>query len=285
MIKTILVPVSGTSSDADVFATALALAEPLGAHLAFHHVRLTAMEAAANTPHMAYYVANGLPGAFDFLTNQVDTLAIGAKAHVTDFCHCHGLTLAPAGGSATASWTEEPQDPEENLLDRVRHADLTVVGRQHQTDYMPAGLIEKMLLEGGRPLVIASDQPPPASIGTIMVGWQEKPEAARALTAALPLLRIAKRVILTQISRKRSAKPALTSLARNLERHGIQAEIREVLAPFVPAETMLPGMALDSGADLLVVGGYSKGPLREMLFGGVTRSLLEGADVPVFLLH
>jgi len=282
MIKTILVPVSGTASDADVCATALALAEPLGAHLALHHVRLTTAEAALHMPHMAYCVGSGLPDAFDFLARQVDALAVGAKAHVIDFCHQRGIALAPdTEGTITASWSEECRVPEENLLDRVRHADLTVVGRPRQTDYMPLDLIEKLLMEGGRPLVIASDEAPPATIGTIMVGWQEKPEAARALTAALPLLRIARRVILVEIFRKRPVEPTLANLGRHLERHGIYAEVLEVQEPFTPAEAALPALARKARADLLVVGGYSK----EMLFGGVTRTVIDGAAVPVFLLH
>ena len=38
-------------------------------------------------------------------------------------------------------------------------------------------------------------------------------------------------------------------------------------------------------ADFLVMGGYSTGPLRQEIFGGCTRSMLEHAEVPLFLLH
>jgi len=38
-------------------------------------------------------------------------------------------------------------------------------------------------------------------------------------------------------------------------------------------------------ADLLVMGSYSTGPLRQEIFGGCTRSMLEHAEVPVFLLR
>jgi hypothetical protein len=39
-----------------------------------------------------------------------------------------------------------------------------------------------------------------------------------------------------------------------------------------------------SSADLLVMGSYSTGPLREEIFGGCTRSILNHAPVPVFVL-
>ncbi|HXR88891.1 MAG TPA: hypothetical protein VN750_01270 [Steroidobacteraceae bacterium] len=54
MIKTIFVPASGSSTDASVFATALALARPLEAHLRLHHVHLSACAAAVHAPHVEF---------------------------------------------------------------------------------------------------------------------------------------------------------------------------------------------------------------------------------------
>jgi hypothetical protein len=49
MIKTVFVPMSGSTSDDSVFATALEVAKPLDAHLDFYHVRLSATEAAVRS--------------------------------------------------------------------------------------------------------------------------------------------------------------------------------------------------------------------------------------------
>lgn len=38
-------------------------------------------------------------------------------------------------------------------------------------------------------------------------------------------------------------------------------------------------------ADLMVMGAYGHSRLREMVLGGVTRSVLSDADIPVFLMH
>jgi len=35
----------------------------------------------------------------------------------------------------------------------------------------------------------------------------------------------------------------------------------------------------------MVVGGYSHRPMREAVCGGVTRSLIERADLPVLMMH
>jgi nucleotide-binding universal stress UspA family protein len=39
------------------------------------------------------------------------------------------------------------------------------------------------------------------------------------------------------------------------------------------------------GADMLVMGAYAHSPLRELILGGVTRYVLEHADVPVLMRH
>ena len=39
------------------------------------------------------------------------------------------------------------------------------------------------------------------------------------------------------------------------------------------------------GADLLVMGAYGHSRVREFIFGGVTRQILQTADMPVFMAH
>jgi nucleotide-binding universal stress UspA family protein len=51
------------------------------------------------------------------------------------------------------------------------------------------------------------------------------------------------------------------------------------------AGELLLGSAAEFGADLLVVGGYSHGPLREAVFGGVTAALIRHAACPVLMVH
>ncbi|MCI5040310.1 MAG: universal stress protein, partial [Donghicola eburneus] len=43
--------------------------------------------------------------------------------------------------------------------------------------------------------------------------------------------------------------------------------------------------AEDSGADLVVMGGYGHSRFREAILGGATRGILENAKLPVFLSH
>jgi nucleotide-binding universal stress UspA family protein len=43
--------------------------------------------------------------------------------------------------------------------------------------------------------------------------------------------------------------------------------------------------AADLGADLIVMGAYGHSRVREMLFGGATRSVLRSMTVPVLMSH
>ena len=52
-----------------------------------------------------------------------------------------------------------------------------------------------------------------------------------------------------------------------------------------PIAELLSLAAQACNADLLVMGSYSTGPLRQEIFGGCTHSMLEHAEVPVFLLR
>jgi nucleotide-binding universal stress UspA family protein len=98
-------------------------------------------------------------------------------------------------------------------------------------------------------------------------------------------LELARRVVLVGVAEEGYTVPqTLQYLISQLAWHGIAAEPR-VITGKASAATQLPIAAVDLQADLLVVGGFGHGPLRELVFGGVTRSLLEHAELPVFMLH
>lgn len=289
MIKTILVPVSGTQTDGCVFAAAFAVARPLAAHLDFYHLRLSVCEAAVRSPHVQFCIGPALGDALDSLKRRDANLAASAAMHFKDFCEEKGVTIqrAPAAVPVvTAHWVEETDDAEKRLMLHARHSDLIVLGRQHTNDLMRYGLIEWLLMGCGRPILIAPDVCKSGSMDTVVVGWKETPEAARALAVAMPLLRQAARVVLLSVEEDNAADvEALVSLAQQLKWHGFSAETRCIAGKSKHASTELAQAAAELRADLLVVGGYGHKPLRESVFGGVTRALIERADLPVLMLH
>lgn len=289
MIKTILVPTSGTQADANTFAAALAVASPLAAHVDFYHQRLSLCEAAVRSRHVQFSVGPALSDALEQLARRDSDLSAMAAKHFAQFCETHEVVVRqtpPAIDNVSANWAEETDQADERLMFYARHSDLVVLGRQHSNDLMPNNLIEWLLMGSGRPILIAPDATTTKVTGTVVVGWKETPEAARALAAAMPLLQRAQRVVLVSVEEKHAATiKTLEHLAQRLSWHGIAAEANFVRAPSTHPSAQLDTVAADLRADLLVVGGYGHTPLREAVCGGITRALIEHAELPVLMMH
>ena len=289
MIKTIFVPTSGNDTDDRVFVTALALARPLGAHLRFFHLRLSACEAAVHARHVEFCVGPAINDALRHLREQDNELSATAAQNVNAFCAANDIPLQsiPDGSVAVSGqFLQETDHEEARFMSHSRHSDLIVMGRPRHEDLMPFNLIEKLLLGSGRPMVVASDSSPPATIGTIVIGWKETPEAARAVGAAMPLLKLAKKVVVVHVAESDNAAVRdLDLVAEQLSWHGISVQLRLIRNPPAHAPEALAATASDLGADLLVMGGYGHGPWREAVFGGVTTTLIGHAGLPVFMMH
>ena len=115
---------------------------------------------------------------------------------------------------------------------------------------------------------------------------ESDPEAARAVTAAMPLLSIAKQIIIATVAEDETAfrDDGAARLLASLRWHGFPVSMRRLdPGPGGPAETLL-GATREETA-LLVMGGYGHSRLREWVFGGFTQQILSGADIPVLMAH
>ena len=234
-MKTILVPASGSSTDDPVFATALAAARTLTAHLDFYHIRLSDGQAAARAPHVDFCVGAALPAAFRVLAEDTCHLSEVARAHFKVFCERQQVDIRVIPERAvrvSASFFEEQGYASDRLMLHARHSDLVVVGRPSHLDYLPPLLIEELLMGCGRPILIAPDYSPKTLSGTVVVGWKETAHCARALGAAGPLLEHAEKVILLNIVEGGSGIPAsLEHLAQRLKWHGMSVETHSIAGP------------------------------------------------------
>lgn len=287
-MKTILVPVGGGETDHAVFATALAAARPLGAHLEFLHIRVTPGHAAVYAPHVDFAQGGALRDAISRLDVEAERRSRAAARHFRHFCEQQGLVITDTPSrtrSMSAAWREESDDALERLTYRARHNDLVVVGRASRADGLPPDLIERILLDCGRPVLIAPARAPETLAGTILVCWKETAEAARALTAALPLLAHSKRVVVVSVEGAKASLAGALDIAQQLRWHGITAEATCVTGDAQPTGELLQSAARNYDADLLVMGGYGFSRMRELVFGGCTQFFIDHAERPVFLVH
>lgn len=287
MYKHILVSATGFAADRAVFQTALLAATPFGAHIEFLHARLDVTE-------VIVAMSSGGVGGGDAVQSVVDRLDTDAKAQeqkawagFTAFCAAAKLpTSGGAPGSGLcADMVVETGNEGQWLAEYGRFADLVVVGRKREGEEVAMDVLEAALMDTGRPLLIAPETPPTSLLGVVVIAWKDTIEAARAVAAAMPLIDRAERVIILTVGESDDADESGARLQRALRWHSAETTLQVLpRAGRDPVDVLLDA-ANNLGATLLVMGGYSHSQLREAVFGGFTRRVLNGADLPVLMAH
>lgn len=121
--------------------------------------------------------------------------------------------------------------------------------------------------------------------GVAVVAWNGSPEACQAVRAALPMLRLASRVLLVHVDDDSGYDLPPTEAASYLSRHGVQSELVPLKRESRPVADTILAEAGARGAAYLVMGAYGHSRLRERLLGGVTREMLERSRLPLLLVH
>jgi nucleotide-binding universal stress UspA family protein len=80
----------------------------------------------------------------------------------------------------------------------------------------------------------------------------------------------------------RGAEPGADAAAY-LVRHGAKVTIDRLPSSNHSVAEMLRQHAVDSSSELLVMGAYGHSRLRERIFGGVTKSMLEDPRLPILM--
>jgi nucleotide-binding universal stress UspA family protein len=132
-----------------------------------------------------------------------------------------------------------------------------------------------------RPILVAKGDLPVLDV--VLVAWNGGKEASRAARTALPLLQKAGRVVVVTAQEPRTREIDPARMADFLAARGVKAEARRV-EKGEPAATIL-AQAAEVGAGLVVAGAFGHARLREYVFGGATRSLLNASGPALFLSH
>jgi len=171
------------------------------------------------------------------------------------------------------------------------YADLLVLG-QHDPDAArggsaPADFVESVLIATGKPAIVLPAAGEFEPFGRdVLIGWNATPQAARAVTAALPWLRGARRVhVLLATSEARQNCPFELGIAQYLQFHGIVPALHHDHAKPADVGGVLLSFARDLDADLLVMGCCSHGQAHERVLGGASRTVLRAMGLPVLMAH
>ena len=123
------------------------------------------------------------------------------------------------------------------------------------------------------------------------MGTQISPErevaAPRSSTitvlAAMPWRKQAEAVAILSADGYQRRGPGAPDLASYLALHGVHAQIVTFRSVGGSVGAGLLAAATQFGCDLLSMGAYSHSRLRQLILGGVTRHILENADLPVLM--
>ena len=195
--------------------------------------------------------------------------------------------LADAGVEGT--WRVEVGDFCDTVCGHGRSADMLIMGQRDPQDPKSRDAMapDRIILRAGRPVLVAPHVAYDAEAGSrILVAWDGSRESARAIHDAIPLLKRAEFVDVVTFSEPKSAAAKLASLESILgflKEHGVNAESETLILDDLSVGESLLNRVVDRGVNMLVMGGYGRSRLREVVLGGVTRTVLEHTSVPVMM--
>lgn len=179
----------------------------------------------------------------------------------------------------------------DRLALHARYADLLVLGQPggDEPSDVDDHAAELLLLSSGRPVLLIPHYGTFPTIGErVLVAWDARREAARAVADAMPFIERARSVqVLTinpEANGSHGADPG-ADIARHLARHNASVDTLSLRSGELDPADLTLNQAADSGADLLVMGAYGHSRLRELVLGGMTRAMLKRMTVPVLMSH
>lgn len=195
-----------------------------------------------------------------------------------------------AAAAGVAASVESPQLSYGQMVDafigQAKVHDLAILDAETATINVDRGLIEGVLFESGRPLIVVPANVTGFAARKIIVAWDASARAARAVNDAMPFLRAAEAVEIVAVGSERELATSIpgAELAPHLVRHGVNATVKNLAVQGDVASTLREQASL-FGADLLVMGAFHHSLMREWVLGGVTQSLLAESKVPLFLSY
>lgn len=273
--KTILALVSSTGTEADV-DKAIELSAESEAHLSVMVVRAAISPLGADYPAAAAWLEER--------RREIDELT-DARRKAEDVCRRSGLSFD------IDHIYDDRFILESNIGTRAMYADVVVMGEGIRSDAdLRKAAITATAFDSGTPLLL---MPAVGRISlkpkNILLAWNSRPQAASAAKAALEMLIGADTVHLVVVDPDTAyfgngGEPG-ADMAAYLSRHGSTVVVEQLASGQRTTEDVIRKHALELGCDMIVMGAYGRSRLRERIFGGVTASILEDCDVPVFMVR
>ena len=175
------------------------------------------------------------------------------------------------------------------LAEHARFSDLALVPvRPH--DSRTEHIIETFLFESGRPLLLCPEQHVDAlrpEFENVMIAWDHSARAARAVGDALPILQAAAsvRVVTVADDKTDAITQSGMSLVHHLREHGVYASFETAKGSGSSTGKVLGSWANSHAIDAIVMGAYHHSRLNEIVWGGVTKTVIGQPPCWVMISH
>lgn len=275
-IKSVLIGMTeeGIDEPSSALAYGLSLAQKCGAHATIQAASLKVV--LGNT--FVSNVASGLVAAHNRRLRQL-------AADVAE------RARGDAAAAGVAASVETPQLAYGQLVDafvaQARVHDISLLDAEVATVNADRGLIEALLFESGRPLIVVPPGCDTFKNHRVLVAWDASARAARAVNDAMALLNSAAAVEVLAIGTQKELAHEVpgAELAPHLARHGVNVTVKNLVVGHDGIAATLREQASLFEADLIVMGAFNHSRMREWILGGVTESLLADCKVPLFMSY
>lgn len=278
MYKTILIHVDGSARSAGRTAAGARLALLNDAHLI----------GAAMTGLQSYLLPVGdYEIGFEVLGMPLAQLRAEADAALAQF-----ELSASAAGVASIERRCIDDEAGMGMSLQARYCDLAVISQNAPDEFQPrlrSDFPDYVVLNATCPVLVLPLAGAPSTLGQrVTVAWNGSAEAVRAITSAIALLQRAQQVDLVvfdpDLAGDLHGEEPGADIALWLARHGVRAEVSVRLADLPEGQSLL-AFAQEKKSDLIVMGAYGHSRFREIMLGGMTRDLLAGSPISLWMSH
>ena len=283
-LRKLLVPMIGTADEAPALSTALAVAKTADAHV---EALFMAIDPQLDTAAGDYISPAAVAQITRDTEKENEKRRRRTKALFDRLMPEYGAVtdLTPRRNELSAAYVEVAGSVHSLMAHHGRLCDLIVMERATRHKPEMALGIKAALRDSGRPVLVTRRSEPAGFAKSIGLAWNGSLEATRTIGFAMPLIERADQVLVFTVEGDMRYGPSGSELVEYLAWHGISATAVSLPSPPHGQGDALIAATRKHGIDLMVLGAYTRGELRRLVFGGVTGAMLAESPVPLLMMH
>ena len=171
----------------------------------------------------------------------------------------------------------------------ARLKDMSIVPVKSHDDQSQK-IVEGLIFESGRPVLLCPEEFAPGlavAFDNVVIAWDHTAPAARAVADALPMLQAAAnvRIVMATDDKAAAELESGAALAGHLAEHGIAASFETVKIGGSSVGKVFDAYVKAKAIDLLIMGAYRHSRINEIVWGGVSKTVIGRPPCWVMMSH